>query len=119
MRISDWSSDVCSSDLITANSIGYDRAFNSMSGALGLSYQLADGLKVSVSGSRSERAPSPEELLSDGPHAATQAYERGAPTFGKETSWGGEASIKFNRSEERRLGKEGVSTCRYRWAPYN
>src|SRR3546814_3099333 len=97
MRISDWSSDVCSSDLITANSIGYDRAFNSMSGALGLSYQLADGLKVSVSGSRSERAPSPEELLSDGPHAATQAYERGDPTFGKETSWGGEASIKFNR----------------------
>src|SRR3546814_9782122 len=95
MRISDWSSDVCSSDL--ANSIGYDRAFNSLSGALGLSYQLADGLKVSVSGSRSERAPSPEELLSDGPHAATQAYERGDPTFGKETSWGGEASIKFNR----------------------
>ncbi|MBB5707243.1 TonB-dependent receptor [Sphingopyxis panaciterrulae] len=82
---------------ITANSIGYDRAFNSLSGALGLSYQLADGLKVSVSGSRSERAPSPEELLSDGPHAATQAYERGDPTFGKETSWGGEASIKFNR----------------------
>src|SRR3546814_21100346 len=22
------------------------------------------------------------------------------------------------RSEERRVGKEGVSTCRYRWAPY-
>jgi len=82
---------------ITATSIGYDRAFNSLSGALGLSYQLAEGLKVSLSGSRSERAPSPEELLSDGPHAATQAYERGDPTFGKETSWGGEASIKFNR----------------------
>src|SRR3546814_15349691 len=23
------------------------------------------------------------------------------------------------RSEERRVGKEGVSTCRYRWSPYN
>src|SRR3546814_12840289 len=23
------------------------------------------------------------------------------------------------RSEERRVGKEGVSTCRYRWAPYH
>src|SRR3546814_1463838 len=34
---------------ITAHSIGYDRAFNSLSGALGLSYQLADGLQVSVS----------------------------------------------------------------------
>src|SRR3546814_3477357 len=102
MRISDWSSDVCSSELalftlqeyelgsatieaalryehvgITANSIGYDRDFNSLSGALGLSYQLVDGLKFSLSGSHSARAPSAEELLSDGPHAATQAYEGG------------------------------------------
>src|SRR3546814_17549954 len=23
-----------------------------------------------------------------------------------------------SRSEERRVGKEGVSTCKYRWAPY-
>src|SRR3546814_10782800 len=113
MRISDWSSDVCSSDLlgsatieaalryehvgITANSIGYDRDFNSLSGALGLSYQLVDGLKFSLSGSHSARAPSAEELRSDGPHAATQAHERGDPTFDKETSRGGEASIKFNR----------------------
>src|SRR3546814_15367764 len=26
---------------------------------------------------------------------------------------------KFLRSEERRVGKEGVSTCRYRWSPYH
>src|SRR3546814_19509583 len=25
----------------------------------------------------------------------------------------------IDRSEERRVGKEGVSTCRSRWAPYN
>src|SRR3546814_8506403 len=25
----------------------------------------------------------------------------------------------FNRSEERRVGQECVSTCRYRWSPYN
>src|SRR3546814_6914927 len=25
----------------------------------------------------------------------------------------------FWRSEERRVGKEGVSTCRSRWSPYN
>src|SRR3546814_16916718 len=24
-----------------------------------------------------------------------------------------------NRSEERRVGKEGVSKCRYRWSPYH
>src|SRR3546814_20771621 len=33
------------------------------------------------------------------------------------------ASIAFmksqNRSEERRVGKEGVSTCRSRWSPYH
>jgi iron complex outermembrane receptor protein len=82
---------------ITAQSIGYARSFGGLSGAAGLSYQIADGLKFSVSGSHSERAPSPEELLSDGPHAATQAYERGNPNFDKETSWGGEASLKFAR----------------------
>src|SRR3546814_4143954 len=25
----------------------------------------------------------------------------------------------LNRSEERRVGKEGVSTCRFRWSPYH
>src|SRR3546814_12205589 len=28
-------------------------------------------------------------------------------------------SLKLARSEERRVGKECVSTCRYRWSPYN
>jgi iron complex outermembrane receptor protein len=82
---------------VTANSIGFDRSFTSFSGAGGLSYQLTDGLKASFSVSRSERAPSAEELLSDGPHAATLTYERGNPDFDKETSWGGEASLKFKR----------------------
>src|SRR3546814_15687149 len=31
---------------------------------------------------------------------------------------GGNYSKTFERSEERRVGKEGVSTCRYRWSPY-
>src|SRR3546814_15344549 len=29
------------------------------------------------------------------------------------------AMAEIERSEERRVGKEGVSTCRYRGAPYN
>src|SRR3546814_19946979 len=28
------------------------------------------------------------------------------------------ADLVFFRSEERRVGKECVSTCRYRWSPY-
>src|SRR3546814_12827055 len=27
-------------------------------------------------------------------------------------------TVIMNRSEERRVGKECVSTCRYRWSPY-
>src|SRR3546814_11659688 len=27
-------------------------------------------------------------------------------------------TVKYARSEERRVGKECVSTCRYRWSPY-
>src|SRR3546814_15567963 len=27
--------------------------------------------------------------------------------------------VSINRSEERRVGKEGVSTCRSRWSPYH
>src|SRR3546814_1362058 len=32
---------------------------------------------------------------------------------------GDEVKLKYRRSEERRVGKECVSTCRYRWAPYH
>src|SRR3546814_12914791 len=28
-------------------------------------------------------------------------------------------SFSWVRSEERRVGKEGVRTCRYRWSPYH
>src|SRR3546814_17689584 len=28
-------------------------------------------------------------------------------------------AVSLNRSEERRVGKECVSTCRYRWSPYH
>src|SRR3546814_18953278 len=27
--------------------------------------------------------------------------------------------VRITRSEERRVGEEGVSTCRSRWSPYN
>src|SRR3546814_13766811 len=40
--------------------------------------------------------------------AAVEVFERGA-TVGEGAS----------RSEERRVGKECVSTCRYRWSPYH
>lgn len=79
-----------------AASIGYDRQFGALSGAAGFSIPLAPGLKASLALSHSERAPSAEELLSDGAHAATQSYQRGNPALARERSWGGEASVKFD-----------------------
>src|SRR3546814_11286770 len=32
---------------------------------------------------------------------------------------GGSTGAGKSRSEERRVGKEGVSTCRFRWSPYH
>lgn len=66
----------------------FDRRFDALSGALGVSYTLAPDVKIGINGSHASRAPSAEELFSRGPHVATQAYEVGNPGFGLEKSWG-------------------------------
>lgn len=78
------------------------RNFDAFSGALGLSYEVGPRVKIGVNASRAVRAPSAEELFSNGPHIATSAYEVGDPTFRTEKSWGGEVyargaigSLKF------------------------
>src|SRR3546814_12735292 len=110
MRISDWSSDVCSSDLIgdllfvCANlarharvdpgsalrraNAKFERRFRAME-----ALALADGVAL---------AELPLEAQ-DGYWDRAKRQERG----------GG------RRSEERRVGKECVSTCRTRWSPYH
>lgn len=85
---------------ISSNIVNFDRSFNSFSGALGFAYAPAeDGLKIGVNLSRSERAPSAEELLSNGPHIATQAFEIGNPNFTTEKSWGGELYARWNSED--------------------
>lgn len=64
------------------------RQFTALSGAVGLSWEFAERSKFSINLSRSERAPSAEELLSNGPHIATQAFEVGDPTLQTERAWG-------------------------------
>src|SRR3546814_9734321 len=91
MRISDWSSDVCSSDL---------RQDIFPHGA------VADGIGARGAG----RA-----------HAAKRGV---GPGIDREKQ-PGIADIFIQllagdpRSEERRVGKECVSTCRSRWSPYH
>jgi iron complex outermembrane recepter protein len=71
------------------------RNFSNISAALGLSYS-ADLLKFGVNLSRTGRAPSAEELFSDGPHIATQAYEKGDENLTSERSWNGEIYVRYD-----------------------
>ncbi|HEX8486618.1 TonB-dependent receptor [Sphingomonas sp.] len=69
------------------------RSFDAVSASLGASYEFADGVRLGLNGSRTERAPSAEELFANGAHAGTQAYELGSPDFRLEKSWGLEATL--------------------------
>lgn len=76
--------------------LGEERDFNSYSFALGLAYIANDQLRIGVNLNRAQRAPAAEELFSNGPHIATQAFEVGNPDFTTEKSWGGEAYIRWS-----------------------
>jgi iron complex outermembrane recepter protein len=68
-------------------------SYQALSGSLGGSYALAEGVRVGLNLSRTERAPSAEELFANGAHAGTQAYELGSPDFSLEKSWGLEGTF--------------------------
>jgi iron complex outermembrane recepter protein len=78
-----------------AQLLGIERRFNNVSGAFGLGYNIGD-LKLGVNLSRTARAPSIEELYSNGPHVATQSFEVGDPTLRSEKSWNGEVYARFD-----------------------
>ncbi|MDQ1159366.1 iron complex outermembrane receptor protein [Sphingomonas sp. SORGH_AS 950] len=69
------------------------RSFDAFSGSVGASYGFAPDWRAGLNLSRTERAPSAEELFANGPHAGTEAYELGNPNFKKEASWGIEATV--------------------------
>lgn len=81
---------------VEAQVINFERDFDAFSAALGLAYAPDNsGLRVGANLSRAVRAPSAEELLSNGPHIATQAFEIGNPNFVTEKSWGGELYARY------------------------
>src|SRR3546814_2934509 len=103
MRISDWSSYVCSSDLAitgAAGQIAYSLIFRVASGSM-----LGPDQPVIL------------QLL-DIPDALEKlkgtVMEVDDCAFPLVT----ETIASADRSEERRVGKECVSTCRSRWSPY-
>src|SRR3546814_16512562 len=93
MRISDWSSDVCSSDLWTLARVPFSAA----------SASRADS---SLAASTSTTSPLPP----------SSTARINAPT----SSRAGVRSCAHRsaRSEERRLGQACVSTCSSRWSPF-
>lgn len=73
------------------------RSFDAFSGSAGLSYAVDDGIRIGVNVSRTERAPSADELFANGGHAGTQAWELGNPGFGIEKSWGFETTLHVHK----------------------
>src|SRR3546814_2327281 len=85
MRISDWSSDVCSSDL--ASMLAIKRASRFGRGPVITDVEIGFTLLGYLGNASTELA-------------RWRAHD-------------------LARSEERRVGKECVSTCRSRWSPYH
>lgn len=80
---------------VRAPALGISRSYDSVSGALGANYEIGKSAKIGLSVARAVRAPSAEELFSNGPHIATQSFEVGDVNLKREASWGAEASFKF------------------------
>src|SRR3546814_13793655 len=114
MRISDWSSDVCSSDL-PSHPPAQDRDQPGRRRPLA-KFERQPSERVLDLGERLRVLKTELGLTMD---RAAEADEVAQEDFGL----GGPASrdlVHFfppNRSEERRVGKEWVSTCRSRWWP--
>lgn len=61
----------------------------------GINWTPIGALGFAVSVARSVKLPSPEELYSDGPHLATQAFEVGDPTLDMESAVSVDAGIRL------------------------
>src|SRR3546814_11150396 len=100
MRISDWSSDVCSSDLRGAASDGPGDAED---------VGAVIGSVKGDAGKQQTTLPPLQEVAV--PQLPPVTYTR--------RDYSRIQLLLDERSEERRVGKECVSTCRSRWSPYH
>src|SRR3546814_13246616 len=109
MRISDWSSDVCSSDLddlLDAGRLERREVVEGHGEVAGDAVEIRRQQLV---------AEVPRRMLGRPGHAVAlvSAHDE-ARVLLAHVDLGAEV-----RSEERRVGKECVSTCRSRWLPYH
>src|SRR3546814_19119892 len=104
MRISDWSSDVCSSDLL--------RSTGPLVATVGVEDVVVVATKDAVLVTTRERAQDVRQAVDALARAGRQEHSTPPETL---RPWGSFQT----RSEERRVGKECVSTCRSRWSTYH
>src|SRR3546814_18966934 len=104
MRIGDWSSDVCSSDL---HAPSYEK-FRFLAKLNTIRLREADGSLRRLTAEELGRAVTDFGLAGKSVTWNAVAKKLGLPK-----------GVFFDgiRSEERRVGKECVSTCRSRWSP--
>src|SRR3546814_1499291 len=105
MRISDWSSDVCSSDLLAFITMRQQQDEAVGTQPLGFASRdiLVDHDLRAIGEIAELRFPQYQAL----------GIGHGKSVFEAEHTVFGQCAV---RSEERRAGKECVSTCRYRWS---
>src|SRR3546814_15844242 len=104
MRISDWSSDVCSSDLWTHPSFVRELFLGRFRLDLIHPHPADDPAETA------RASPFMAKLRSFMERVDSDEIDR--------TGEIPEPLVQELRSEERRVGKECVSTCRARWSPY-
>jgi iron complex outermembrane recepter protein len=73
------------------------RSFGSFSGSIGTLYVPTEGLRIGASASRAYRTPDFNELYSNGPHLAANAYEVGDPELKQETGLGADLFARLTR----------------------
>src|SRR3546814_13739057 len=133
MRISDWSSDVCSSDLEEGNAVlllpafGLDIVGRKLAPVIG---DAAGDAEILAQPCREIHAALGRELFGEVVVGALGRDRhkgllpiKGARRVDLDRCADGVGvhvrSQRLLRSEERRVGKECVSTCRSRWSPYH
>src|SRR3546814_12624046 len=121
MRISDWSSDVCSSDLaepaaLDAETIVAEPQSREIRSIFEI-HRQSDAMARLASDAR--LAEVARFLLGDRVyiHQSRLNYKPGFK--GKEFYWHSDFETWHVRSEERRVGNDGGSKCRFRCGPYH
>ena len=81
----------------SAISEGVEPDHEGLSASVGVNWQAADGLSFALSGARSVKLPSGEELFSDGPHAATRQFEVGSADLDEEVAYSVDVGARYRQ----------------------